>query len=361
VYDHTIHTDDLLAAIWAAPWDDVPRLVYADAIERELPARAEFIRVQCGLASASGETRDRLERAERDLWQRNRREFRKGLPDRFRGQPFVRGFARPLFTNMSSMVVVNKLLPLFPTAPAWVIAINHAQPADLVTLYAQPDLVRVESLEVTHHVMLPELVASPYCTNLVHLSTPYTNASAELFEQIGPAMPNLRRLELRASQFGDGAARVAACELATRLERLDLSSNRLDRAQIAKLFGTGRFGKLASLDLSYLEDEGVALGFIASAQLPALEHLRLRWDLGDATARALAHWSGARTLKTLTLYETFRITADGLRALLDSPHLAELDTLTINSRAAAPLREALAARFPRSVELAPEHIQATRL
>jgi uncharacterized protein (TIGR02996 family) len=44
----------LLAAIWAAPHDDLPRLVYADWLDESgdpaKAARAEFIRVQCELA-----------------------------------------------------------------------------------------------------------------------------------------------------------------------------------------------------------------------------------------------------------------------------------------------------------------------
>jgi uncharacterized protein (TIGR02996 family) len=39
--------DDLLAAIWAAPHDDLPRLTYADWLDDHGdPARAEFIRLQ---------------------------------------------------------------------------------------------------------------------------------------------------------------------------------------------------------------------------------------------------------------------------------------------------------------------------
>ncbi len=43
-------SDHLLAAIHAAPADDAPRLIYADAIEEAEPERAEFIRVQVELA-----------------------------------------------------------------------------------------------------------------------------------------------------------------------------------------------------------------------------------------------------------------------------------------------------------------------
>lgn len=46
----------LLAAILAAPEDDAPRLIYADWLEEhDQPERAEFIRVQCALATRAGE------------------------------------------------------------------------------------------------------------------------------------------------------------------------------------------------------------------------------------------------------------------------------------------------------------------
>lgn len=47
--------DALLAAILAAPEDDLPRLMYADCIEDTQPARAEFIRVQIAIANIHGD------------------------------------------------------------------------------------------------------------------------------------------------------------------------------------------------------------------------------------------------------------------------------------------------------------------
>jgi uncharacterized protein (TIGR02996 family) len=45
----------LFRAILAAPDDDLPRLHYADVIEPREPERAEFIRVQCGIAAIQRE------------------------------------------------------------------------------------------------------------------------------------------------------------------------------------------------------------------------------------------------------------------------------------------------------------------
>ena len=48
----------LLAAIWAEPHDDTPRLVYADWLQENGRAgRAEFIRVQCERARSKDDAR----------------------------------------------------------------------------------------------------------------------------------------------------------------------------------------------------------------------------------------------------------------------------------------------------------------
>lgn len=57
--------DALLAAVLAAPEDDAPRLVYADALEEtgeaSNVARAEFIRVQCEIAERAASGREAAE------------------------------------------------------------------------------------------------------------------------------------------------------------------------------------------------------------------------------------------------------------------------------------------------------------
>jgi uncharacterized protein (TIGR02996 family) len=57
----------LLRAICEQPWEDTPRLVYADCLEENGdPLRAEFIRVQCALANESNEARRKEMRARAD-------------------------------------------------------------------------------------------------------------------------------------------------------------------------------------------------------------------------------------------------------------------------------------------------------
>ena len=84
----------LIAAVCAAPDDDLPRLVYADYLEEhDRPERAEFIRVQCELARLDplkcwhpeGSTSDcpqcgALRRRERELWANGVRGAFVGVP-----------------------------------------------------------------------------------------------------------------------------------------------------------------------------------------------------------------------------------------------------------------------------------------
>ncbi|MCI0461264.1 MAG: TIGR02996 domain-containing protein [Gemmataceae bacterium] len=63
----TTDHDALLAAVWAEPEDDGPRLVYADWLEENgQPERGEFIRVQCELARPGLTARRRLQLGARE-------------------------------------------------------------------------------------------------------------------------------------------------------------------------------------------------------------------------------------------------------------------------------------------------------
>src|SRR5688572_12088546 len=77
----TMESED--AALWraiaAAPHDDAPRLIYADWLEENgSPERAEFVRIQCRLATLDEDAFDRptLDRRERQLWLRHRGTWR---------------------------------------------------------------------------------------------------------------------------------------------------------------------------------------------------------------------------------------------------------------------------------------------
>src|SRR5688572_11118603 len=87
--------DALLRAIVANPADDLPRLVYADWLdEHGDPARAEFVRVQCGLARTDeADPRYRhLEDREHDLLSEHEPRWLDAGSDRWHEWQFRRGF-----------------------------------------------------------------------------------------------------------------------------------------------------------------------------------------------------------------------------------------------------------------------------
>lgn len=89
---------DLLEAVVAAPGDDAPRRVYADALLEEADPLGEFIHVQCDLA-AGGLTREEgLERRrrEKELLAAHEPRWTAGLRSAFHEPRFVRGFVDEL-------------------------------------------------------------------------------------------------------------------------------------------------------------------------------------------------------------------------------------------------------------------------
>ena len=97
-----------LQAILANPNDDAPRLIYADWLEEQGDtARAEFIRVQCELATMPKEHPDRKLLVQRELELRKRkhnpwmRQARKNLT----GGEFARGFLEKVTMTSNQLLL----------------------------------------------------------------------------------------------------------------------------------------------------------------------------------------------------------------------------------------------------------------
>jgi uncharacterized protein (TIGR02996 family) len=198
----------LLAAIIAAPDDDLPRLVYADWLdEHGQPDRSEFIRVQCRLnvagrpAPGDAERAFELEEANRGRWLIGLPHgegvvwtFRRGFPevleapidvfleryDRFAAVPWVQHLS--LFDVMNSSVrdFVNR-----PWSPTWTVldfeehplAPTYTNSYDCTPAIAAiancPQVRQLRDLWLTHFEFVPEgvrlLAASQYLDGLRRL------------------------------------------------------------------------------------------------------------------------------------------------------------------------------------------------
>ena len=161
-------------------------------------------------------------------------------------------------------------------------------------------------------------------------------------------MPHLVHLRLRAwISAGDTAAIEA--ELAPQLEILEVPSSKLTAAGVAPLFGTGRFARLSQLDLSYnAPGDAIVAELVARARLPALTRLRLYgMGLTTAAAEVLAAWPAP--LRHLDLGGNVEIRAAGVQRLVESRHLAALESLTVfpSNAERAAIADLLVKRFGR--------------
>jgi type VI secretion system protein ImpC len=88
------HDEAFLQAIFQAPDDDAPRLVYADWLEEHgQPERAEFIRVQCALARPGQDLRREADRRRaQELWDQFGADWARPLTARGWKPEFRRGF-----------------------------------------------------------------------------------------------------------------------------------------------------------------------------------------------------------------------------------------------------------------------------
>ena len=239
----------LLAAVFAVPDDDTPRLVYADWLDEHGTdadaARAEFIRLQCDRArnGVRGITSREYElmKAWGPLW---RAELPEGMRD---GLMFRRGFASrvrcsaaALFRAWQSDAHVPPVERLEVTiADAhidWLDATRPLRMPPLKALVLRCHLpVGAEALRLLArlgpHDRLESLtVGDPYMGDA---------AVAELAPE--PAFPALRHLDLTRCGIGDaGAEALAESAWPGRLRRLVLAGNPISESRLRWLFA--RFG-----------------------------------------------------------------------------------------------------------------------
>jgi uncharacterized protein (TIGR02996 family) len=240
--------DPLLAAVFADPDDDLPRLVYADWLEDHGDAaRAEFVRVQIALAGGGrpptvptgvGEREpDRGADAPRSperlaLQVRERRLLAEHgaawlAPLRARGGPlfnkgthgvFRRGFLDVVW--MPAAVFAAKAEKLFALAPVRELRVTRATAGELAALLGHPAVGRLAALDLSDRG--------------------YGSSVGRLLAG-SPAAARLRTLRLRNCDLRDeDALRLADAADGWPLEALDVSLNPLSASAVAAL--RARFG-----------------------------------------------------------------------------------------------------------------------
>jgi uncharacterized protein (TIGR02996 family) len=349
--------DAFLAAIIAAPTDDLPRLVYADYLdEHGDPARAEFIRVQ--IADARGGTGESGRAADLLAEHKSRWE----IPDLRGVQTFRRGFVEAL--NISAAEFVAHADRIGRAAP--VMAVRLSVAAGYV-----PDIARVawlsrlEELDLSRNQVvgrwLGDLLSAVPLPNLRSLNIGNNNLIADAVRVVAAraaGYPHLTRLNLSATFIADegaevladsptlagltelilrseevsydssihaaGAAALARSPYLTRLRRLDLAGHYIGDAGLIDLVSSLNARTLVHLDVSNntigeLGDSGVQ-ALVESQHLDRLTYVNLgRNTVGRLAAEALAHWPRLErvTVVDLTGCEMPELAHEILRA---SPH-----------------------------------------
>ena len=382
---------DLLAACLADPAADLPRLLYADALDDAGDeGYAAFVRGQVAVArSAPWEPPAVFAR-------RRRPALVTGEPFRDRLPPTGRGYlewpAEPFRRGLGGAVAVRQLGDLLdggghlfaaapvcelhlPTAPRW---------DDWKALAAKPWLARVRTLRFTGLALPIEAVrvlgevpggvtevgfqqaASPAAAELfgglarsplghqltaLHLRNGYATDLEELFDELEGGRLRAERLSLVMMGLTPRtAARLAAGPLLERVHALDLSHcGGLGDSGFQSLLPAGRAARLRSLTLTRtgLGDGAVRWACWAES-LSGLKHLDLADNpLGPDGLRPFARESPPAGLRSLGLSRCL-VTDAGVKALTASrvwPNLVELD-LRFNQIGDGAARHLLAADGP---------------
>ncbi len=187
------------------------------------------------------------------------------------------------------------------------------------------DLAGLRDLDPGHNQItgrgVTSLLCSPHLRNVAFLGledNPLHGLDAEKLAALEPA--GLRMLHAHSGRFRTADVRaLARCPRLRTLWYLDLDANNLPATAVRELIRG--FGKWCPpiLWLTYNR-------------------------LGDRGAELLADWKAAAALRVLHVRYNRGMTDVGARALLDSPHLANLNSLGVSATGETELR--LRTRFP---------------
>jgi uncharacterized protein (TIGR02996 family) len=374
--------------IAAHPEDDAPRLIYADWLEDNGQGhRAEFIRLQCRLATLDEHDPERLllEERQADLLLVCEQEWRGSLPTSIRKEPvsFRRGFVEQV--SLTATTFLRKGEELFTQVPFREVQLR-AVPGTVPILASSPLLARLSALDLSEKLLSGEqwrmLATSPYLDGLAAL-TVWLGPEGVRELATWPHLPRLRRLDLpgwmatadpitalasaplralthlrlgNATVHGENLRTLAegAPDLANLalwscnvtpdvgpvLEReenlpaltsLTLHGPRVAVEAVEALCRSQVGSRLESLDLACIPDGNVALRGLTQGERPCrLRRLNLcRTEVSAAGAQALAR-AVLPELRWLDLGDN-RIDASALGRLVASPHLVGLRWLNLGN------------------------------
>ncbi len=304
----------MLAAIRAAPDDDLPRLVYADWLEENgVDAdRAAFIRAQIDAARAepfSPAARDADARAEKLFQSVNRENWTEPLRGKVLDCRFERGFVEHAVVDVAQFADVVDAL--FDSEPVRSLQVVRPSPSvseyevPLEPFFAVPRLAQLTSLDLQGIEMIfddcEKLAECPNLLGLAHLSL-----------RSNPIDPPWLRRALESKTWPN-------------LTSLDLADNSHLGPAISRAFRNADHRRFTRLDLSGVAFESQDLKrALACDCVSEVEELHMRWYGGDDRPGPITHlelgwvipWERLRLIDL----EGQGIGAEGIRELLNHEH-----------------------------------------
>lgn len=268
---------DFLDAILAQLESDVPRLAFADWLDRQGDPRGEFIRVQCELARLpeTDPSLSHLKQREEHLLATQRSALLGPLVALPLDVRFERGFI--VSATLSAGTFLQHADELFRQAPLREICLKELQ-GQLAAVANCAHLIRLERLFLTFNHLndddIQSLAASPHLQNLTTLNLGHNRIGDAGLTALAKsaALPSLRHLWLARNDIGDaGALALAASPLLTQLKTLRLNGNRIGDVGVQAL-AAGETSSLEGLNLSgnHFGDAGA----LALARSPCLNQLQ---------------------------------------------------------------------------------------
>jgi uncharacterized protein (TIGR02996 family) len=340
-----MYEDAFLETILDSPYDDAPRLIFADWLEDHgQEARAELIRIQCRLASdLSREERIALQEREAELLRDHGRAWLGKLADAVDSFSFHRGTA--CVRLQTGRFIRQKFTTL---AQAWFVragvteVVLHGATSNRKALFHSPTLARVHRLLIDDSQMdddaLIEAGAAPLrrLTSLAIHKCGHSRGMSVKGMQALIDSPHLRQLQeigFRLFPLQPETIRLFTEKIHwPALRSIDIDFTRLHEQGLRRLLAAPWLGNLTRLGLYYtLEGDMHVREFLASPHLG-----RLRWlDLGgnalrDPAVEAVAKCPLLANLRWLSL-RFAEITPRVAKLLAESPWLKNLEFLDLYS------------------------------
>jgi uncharacterized protein (TIGR02996 family) len=330
VADFSAEDRALLDAVRAAPDDDGPRLVAADAWDDRGDPRGRFVRVQLALATLPpyDPRRPDLAAEERALLARHGDEWSAPLAGLASGVAYRRGFVHAL--NLTARQFFAHADRVFEAVP-----VRHLRLLDagrsLTRVFASPFLTRLNALTVFAQ----------------YLGGPGGLAAAL---RGAPSLAGLTRLSLGRNRLtDDDVAELVRCPFADRLESLDLHDNPITDAGVARLGEPGAFPRLARLDLGRTGVGPTVAAAVATApHRPTLQSLGLAGNV--AVGRLSSDAVRLLDVAVLDVSET-GLTVLGLNRLVAASERATVRVLRANGNSFGDGGAGVVATSPAFVEL----------